>query len=517
MVSTQPKRVIVVSDATVGRLVEESLPVLAESEIYQRAGSLVHVVREPEVNQHGTVAASGRPHIRTLPQQLLANELDERIDWQRIERSGGRDQIRTGKPPAEVVRTILEAGEWNHVRPLKGIAHYPILRPDGEIASSDGYDAATAYMLCDLPQISSLDAPTQEDAKKALDRLLELIADFPIADSAGRSAWASVVLTLLARPAVGGPVPCTIFDASMAGSGKTLLASLVSAIVLGEEVTVRAIPGDNSEWHRTLLSIALGGQPYVIFDNARGHVESGALESLITSARFTDRRLRTNEEITADVQTVFALTSNNASVTTDLARRALHCRLTPAEERPELRSGFRFPKLLEHAIQQRAALLASALTVLRGYVTAGRPAVELRPMGSFEAWSSVVRAALVWAGGADPAHTQDALREASAGAETEAGRELLRAWHEQHGSTEITAKELIAGADTSCVGEALDALCDERTPRYVGALLKRMRDRVEGGLRLVGGDATKAGTRWRVLVTGDSDESPGPLALASPL
>src|SRR5207249_1071181 len=44
----------------------------------------------------------------------------------------------------------------------------------------------------------------------------------------------------------------------------------------------------------------------------------------------------------------------------------------------------------------------AALTLLRGYCSAGRPDVELSTWGSYEAWSGLVRAAIVWAGLPDP-------------------------------------------------------------------------------------------------------------------
>jgi hypothetical protein len=54
------------------------------------------------------------------------------------------------------------------------------------------------------------------------------------------------------------------------------------------------------------------------------------------------------------------------------------------------------------------------LTVLRAHALAGRPAAGTRLLGSFEAWSAVVPAALAWLGCADPLESRPA---ADAGAD----------------------------------------------------------------------------------------------------
>ncbi|MBK8123956.1 MAG: hypothetical protein IPK54_10475 [Dokdonella sp.] len=46
----------------------------------------------------------------------------------------------------------------------------------------------------------------------------------------------------------------------------------------------------------------------------------------------------------------------------------------------------------------RQELLGAALTVLRAYIVAGKPAQPIQPYGSFEEWSGLLRGALVWLG-----------------------------------------------------------------------------------------------------------------------
>src|SRR4051812_16698226 len=80
------------------------------------------------------------------------------------------------------------------------------------------------------------------------------------------------------------------------------------------------------------------------------------------------------------------------------------------EERPELRTGLKYPDLRAHVRANRGPLLSAALTILRGWFAAGRPRHDLAPWGSFEGWSGVVREAVVFAGLPDPGETRLALQ-----------------------------------------------------------------------------------------------------------
>ena len=71
------------------------------------------------------------------------------------------------------------------------------------------------------------------------------------------------------------------------------------------------------------------------------------------------------------------------------------------------------PRLREHVRAARGALPSAVLTVLRGWVAAGRPAHGLTPWGSDEGWSGIVRGAVVFTGLPDPGDTRLALQTAA--------------------------------------------------------------------------------------------------------
>src|SRR5262245_57668872 len=91
--------------------------------------------------------------------------------------------------------------------------------------------------------------------------------------------------------------------------------------------------------------------------------------------------------------------------------------------------GFRHPNLLQHVRENRLALLTAGLTILRAFVVAGRPEAGLKPWGSFEGWSGLVRNCIVWLGLLDPGDTRRELAEAS-DRDAAALRMLFAGWHE---------------------------------------------------------------------------------------
>lgn len=507
-VAREQATTIDVTDRGVPELAALALPALAKRPVYQRGGRLVHVASEPERDSSGVVHAKGPLRIRELPRQLLENELSQAARWVKAEyQKDGTPVEADTDPPQKVVTTILESGQWAHIEPLRGIAQWPVLSPAGFMVVRNGYSPATRFVLTRVPRVKVLERPTRDDAKQAAATLLDLVAEFPFAEEAGRAAWLSGILTLIARPMIDGPIPAIIFDAPTPGAGKTLLAHLISMIVTGEPATARAAPQDNAEWNRALLSIARSGDPIVLFDNLRGRLENGSLEAILTSNRFADRVLRTNEDLKVDVQTQFLITGNNCTITRDFVRRALHCRLVPGTERPELRGGFKIQDVQAHARRHRTRLLSAVLTIFWAYARAGYPPVELRHLGTYERWSSVVRQPLIWAGCADPATTQDALLEACVSESGDASA-VLDAWHAHYGARELTAREALEGIGDAPNETALQLrtailgwFAEEKiTPALFAAKLKPLRDAILGRCRLESPGRGKAGARWRVVL-----------------
>jgi hypothetical protein len=497
--------------------VEAAIGVLAELEVFQRSGALVDVVHDGEARD-GVIRPEGAPRVRLLPPARLRECLDIGAEWKKwTKNKDGEPQLVCVRPPLDVVSAVEARGQWAGVRLLDGAISWPVLRPDGRVLVAHGYDAATRLMCEPSVDVSVPEFPTREDAQYAVESLRELVADSPFASPAHLSAWLAALLSVIARPAIDGPVPLTLIDANTRGAGKTTLANLIGVIVTGRELPRRAVPDDSAEWRKTLLAIAIAADPVLLIDNVTRMLASDAFEGVLTGTTFRERLLGRNEELCLPIRTVFIVTANNATISADLVRRSLHVRLESPEEQPERRASWQHPDVIGHAREHRERLLRDALTILRAYVVAGRPPVGLVPMGSYEAWSAVVRAPLVWAGMPDPAETQEGLRE-GADVERDAITELLRAWRAKYGDSKLTTAQVLAAVDretadgpTLALRHAVLGYCDAggKLPsvRKLGNALRKMRGRVIGGRWLTHGAKGQHGAAWQVLSTVKADSA----------
>jgi len=91
-----------------------------------------------------------------------------------------------------------------------------------------------------------------------------------------------------------------------------------------------------------------------------------------------------------------------------MVRRGLVVDLEALDERPELRQ-FQ-DDALDVVAADRGAYVAAALTIVRAYLTAGSPKV-CPSVGSYAAWSTMVRSPLIWLGEPDPMISMEGLRD----------------------------------------------------------------------------------------------------------
>ena len=524
------QRVEIVIGPDLSRVVDEAIVALGGQAVFQRQGALVDVVREAATKPDGITRPEGIPRIRMVPNARLREALTIAIDFKRrVAGEDGKTSLRSASPPHDVVQAVAARGEWGFIRPLAGIAEWPVLRVDGSVLQTAGYDPATTLIYEPNVEVAVPESPSLADAQAAVGDLYSLVGDFPFEKPAHRSAWLAAFLTLLARPAIDGPTPLTLIDANERGTGKTLLADVIGVILRGKPLPRRTAPEESAEWKKALLAIAIAADPIILLDNVTRMLKSDAFDAVLTGTAFRERVLGRNEELTLDIRTVFLATANNATLSADLVRRSLHVRIESQRERPEERSDFRFPNLLEHVREHRARYLAAGLTVLRGYIVAGRPAVKLRKMGSYEAWSAVVRAPLIWAGGLDPAETQDALRD-SADPEHEGLGALLHAWHAVHGERARTARFVLADLSENdsdldphqkALRDAIAVHCDADagrppTHRKFGNRLRVSRGKIVRGLLLERAGDSEDGVMWRVrAIRPDSADSADSVSVPS--
>jgi hypothetical protein len=311
---------------------------------------------------------------------------------------------------------------------------------------------------------------------------LEVVCDFPLATGAHRAAWLAALLTPLARFAFHGATPLFVIDANTRAAGKGLLADTIGVIATGRDLARAAYSPKDEEMRKIITSVAVSGERLVLLDNVADTIGGAAFDSMLTATDWSDRWLGTNKLVRAPLTATWYATANNAALRGDTGRRVCHIRLESGLENPEERTGFRHPDLLAWVRRERGRLLVAALTILAAYCRAGRPDQDLPPWGSYEAWSGLVRAAVVWVGLPDPALTRLELAK-RADTDGDALRGLIAGWAEADPTGD--------GKTAAAVLEELDADKDQAKYPTLRAVLASLFDLQPGKLP----SARRLGTR----------------------
>lgn len=498
--------------------------------VFDRGGELVTVVQSAQPSQ-GVAEA---PRVHPIAEQAMRGILGQRAawltpkkttKWQRdAQEDAGLEPTDFVEVPCDVPKDIakhvLQRGAWD-VQTLQGITETPTLRPDGSVLDVSGYDEATGVMFLPAPGFVwpvVPEAPTEVESVAACGILAELLVDFPFEYKAHRSVMLAAMLTAIARPGIDGPVPLFLLDATTPGSGKGKLAHVVATIATGRSAAVMT-QTDPVEMEKRITAIlmATAGAGIVLIDNVDKPLGGAALDAVLTANTWQGRVLSESRMITMRNRSLWMATGNNLHIRGDLIRRCLHVRLVPLVERPELTTGFVYPDLLQRVRTHRGRYVSAGLTLLRGYIAAGMPSQGLTPFGGFNAWSALVRSALVWCGQLDPVSTQVVLR-ANADTTVEAQQLLLQAWSEVFEERATTVRSVLdtmhaqsygalAGSAINPSVEALREACvelagdikGEINSRRLGWALRSMLGRIFDGRRLVRVEnENRAGALWKV-------------------
>jgi putative DNA primase/helicase len=323
--------------------------------------------------------------------------------------------------------TLLNLGHWGFAR-IAGIITCPTLRPDGTILDQYGYDPQT-HLWCApdrglvLPSIP--DKPTREDALAGLEKLKSLVRESPFKSDLDRSVALAAMLTAVLR---GGfdMAPMTLFKAHAAGSGKSFIVDLISYLVTGRPCPVLTAATSTEEMEKRLGAIVLKSVPIICLDNASVDLGGDLLCQVTERQSVAIRILGKSETPECEWRGSMFATGNNVSFKGDMVRRGLICNLDPGIEKPEQRK-FEFNPV-ESILSDRAAYIAAALTIARGY-RAVKKRVTCPPLGSYGAWSRVVREPLIWLGEPDPVESMEQAREDDP--ERSAARELIELWRDK--------------------------------------------------------------------------------------
>jgi 5S rRNA maturation endonuclease (ribonuclease M5) len=507
--AAQENKIIIIGTDE-ARVVDEAIDALKNCDnIYQRGGSLVHIIDGGETPP-GISRPKGTPQIATMKLARLRELLASAAEWQ-------NNKTERVHPPDWAVKALDARGQWQNIRPLTAVVESPVLRTDGTVLQSPGYDSETGIYYrpsCDFPPIA--ERPSNADVVRSVNAMAATVEDFPFASPAHRAGWIASVLSLLARFAFDGPAPLNTIDSNVRGAGKSKLVDTASIIATGRPAPRMTLPRDDDELRKRITALALTGERLVLLDNIVGNFGSPTLEAALTATTWTDRRLGQTEMLCGlPLYSLWYVTGNNLAIIGDIVRRIVHIRLESPLENPEERGDFHHPDLLGWVGQERPRLVAAALTILTGYCAAGRPDMGLSPWGSFEGWSALIRNAVVWTGLPDPGETRIELT-AQADRDKLALARLIDGWArmDTFGGGMTVAAMLAEIAEHPADHESLRSALLELAPprdgktfnnRSISAKMHHLRRRIVGG-RFLDGRETNKGTIWTVHKT-DSGSS----------
>lgn len=474
----------------------------AGAPLYQRSGLLVRPVTLPALEAPSLRRPTGTIGLQQITPEWLQLKLTALAHWQRFDRRS--QQWREVDCPVDIARALLACvGEWQFP-PLAGVIDRPVLRADGSLLQTPGYDPASGLLYQPSQRFTVIpEHPTLENVARALATLQQVLAGYQFATPADATVALAAILTALVRPALPA-APLIAIDAPTRGSGKSLLVDVVSIIATGRSAVCVAQGKDETEDEKRLGSALLAGYGMISIDNLHSPLAGDFLCSLLTQSTVAVRVLGASQLLDLPTQVALFATGNNIQARGDMTRRILPCRIDPGCECPEEREFT--VDLRAFATAHRAELVTAGLTLLRAYRAAGRPRQPIKPLGSFEAWSDGVRATLVWLGLPDPCETRQRLAELDT--ETVGLRQVLAAWYAVFDSSWQFARDVVAAMNTridlkDALEEAIPSDRHELTARKLSKWLQKHSGRLINGLRIerhAGGNHENA-SLWRVALT----------------
>jgi hypothetical protein len=482
--------------------------IAGQERIFQHNGGVIRLRSEKD-------ADTGKVYqkIEPISAKALTEIFSRHINFKAPTKKGEIVPVDT---PDIIAEFYLARGEWKLPR-LSSTIYAPTMRKDFSVISRVGYDPDSELFLdgpeFDLPRDISI-----EDAQSAGEFLLSLVQDFPFVDpldkdgkpycDAGgevkgisKSVWLANVLTIQTRHLYRS-APGFAYTAPVAGSGKTYLADLAALVATGKEAK-KISQGRKPEETQKQMAASLLCFPGGAFciDNIELNLANDSLCTILSEPVWYARVLGESRLVALPTKSTWSVTGNNLVIGGDLARRSLLCKLDPQCENPDERE---FPRNLRAELRENWQDYCKAgLTILAGYIAAGRPKQQIKSFGSFEEWSSLVRSAIVWAGidgTTDPCFSRAAIKAGDPIKANLGG--LLESLYDYYGEKPFTVKEISGfSEETDEKKIAIANLVEEISggkPRSLGKFLSKHAGRIVSRCKLVKVGTAKHAVKWTV-------------------
>jgi len=443
------------------------------AQFFQREGVLVRLRFQDD---------SG-PKVEPLSADALRGVLDRTADWIRTTMAG----VFTADPPLKVVKDLLALPAYEDIPWLKALATTPFFARGGRFIVEPGYDIDSGVYLhlepgLVIPSVSR--QPTQPEVNAARDILeFELLGDFPFDGPSSRAYTIAAIVYPLVREIIDSNAPMLALDATTPGSGKGLLADIISLIATGRRAGAGAESKDIDETRKRITSLLLDGQAIALFDNIKRKLADNALAAALTADPWMDRVLGLSKIVSLRNRTQWIVTANQLQATGEMARRMVRTRLESSHENPEERTDFRHPDLRAWTREHRGELIHAGTVLVQNWIARGQPLLTTRTLGSFERWAQVLGGILEPAGIVGFLEDR-AKSRAALDSDTTAWREFVAAWAETHGVKPQRASDLLPMAEEhlSALFEGVESTRAKET--RLGKALVAHRGRVFGEYRI---------------------------------
>lgn len=270
--------------------------------------------------------------------------------------------------PPDVAEHFFTRRSWPGIPTISGMTKHPILTGQ-QIVDTPGYCHDSKYFI-----VGGHSWPEWEGtAKEAADFITDdVLVDFCFKDDASRAHAVALMLLPIVRPALASVAPLHVIDAPIMNSAKSLLARVLLSATQGPDIASGGAATKEEEWEKAIVAMLKSLPSYGLFDDLGGYVTSNTLNRAITSMMFRGRILGTSEEFHGPSNVAWVVTSNNLTLSPDLAERALWIRLDTGMANPGDRTDFKHPQIESYVDSLRDAKIIPALVaMIRHYFSSG--------------------------------------------------------------------------------------------------------------------------------------------------
>ena len=348
-------------------------------------------------------------------------------------------------PQSGVVKSLL-VNLPDDLPQLSAVLTHPFVNGSGDrlVVAEGYYPDEGIYLECALPF-------SPVPVREAVELLDDLFCDFPFKDPrADRANLYAAIVTAICRRSYD-IAPMIMFDKPKSGTGATLLAGLVAWLTTGKKAERLSYPtGELLEFEKRVAATCRSASGMVLMDNLSGTLKSSVLADLITADDTYDARLLGfSSNLTFDSKNfVLAGTANNVVMQAELVNRTLPIRLDAGVERPEHRSGFRYPDVKQHLIDNLGRFQNAALSLVHHWLEAGRPPASHLPQGlrRFPAWQRQTAAILEHCSIEGFAENVVEFEDRAVSQEEASIHPFIEWWWQTHQANPVGVKELAPAA-----------------------------------------------------------------------